>query len=179
MLAGKTLSSCVTHMHTLNLTNNCQAVSARNKVLWLGKWRPKPIHAATSPGIELRQPRPEQWLTDTAWSVLGVFREHPHSSFSSPPSLPQKHIYRFWLLGVNWKNQCFEKTCRCWNRSRSKTMWWRECVNHRSLLSLVPYDQVKHALRCTSRPVDFSSYLCCSNEGYARSPAHKQVSMWD
>ena len=102
MTDRKTLFLCMSHVHVLNLTNSssCQAVSVRNRVLWPGKWRSKPIHAATSPGIELWWLRPEQQLTDTAWSAVGNFCERPHSSFSSPPSLPQKHIYGLWLIGL-------------------------------------------------------------------------------
>ena len=84
------------------------------------------------------------------------------------PTLPPSETYLrilVTLYWVTWKIWCFEKTCRCWNRWRSKTIRWRECISHRSLLPLVPNDRVKQASRCTPRPVDFSSYLCPFNEG--------------
>ena len=42
------------------------------------------------------QGRSSDWPTLAAWSVLGAFCEHPHSSFSSPP-LPPSETY-LWIL---------------------------------------------------------------------------------
>jgi hypothetical protein len=131
--------------------------AARNKQL--GKWRLKPIHAATSSGFELQPPRLAQWNTAHCLISFGRFRGclYPYLFF---PTLPPSEAYLRTFLWVIRKIQCFKKTCCCWNKVDWRQCSGESCISHQSLTLLVPYDQADHSLRCLSRLDDFSGCLC-------------------
>ena len=72
-------------------------------------------------------------LPDQLWALTLFVRIH----LSSPPSLPQKHVYRF-FIGF-WIIYVFQKDLlSLLNRTGLRPIRWRECISHHGGSQLCP-----------------------------------------